>query len=109
MPASSGSTAASPGRDAPQNRPVGLAHGAASTQRSCMTHSLAGHLLALTRDISPAIEHCELTHLERTTIDLGRARSEHAAYEAALRALGCEVKRLPTADDLPDSVFIEDA
>jgi dimethylargininase len=74
-----------------------------------MTHSLAGHLLALTRDISPAIEHCELTHLERTTIDLGRARSEHAAYEAALRALGCEVKRLPTGDDLPDSVFIEDA
>jgi dimethylargininase len=74
-----------------------------------MTHSLAGHLLALTRDISPAIEHCELTHLERTTIDLSRARSEHAAYEAALRALGCDVKRLTAGDDLPDSVFIEDA
>jgi len=65
--------------------------------------------LALTRDISPAIEHCELTHLERTTIDLARARAEHNEYEAALRALGCEVKRLPSGPDMPDSVFIEDA
>lgn len=64
--------------------------------------------LALTRDISPAIEHCELTHLERTTIDLTRARVEHEAYEAALRALGCEVKRLPAGPDMADSVFIED-
>jgi dimethylargininase len=66
-------------------------------------------LLAITRDISPTIERCELTHLERTTIDLTRARAEHAQYEAALRDLGCEVVRLPAGDDMPDSVFIEDA
>ena len=65
--------------------------------------------LAFTRDISPAIENCELTHLERTTIDLTRARAEHNEYEAALRALGYEVKRLPSGPDMPDSVFIEDA
>src|SRR6478735_1706182 len=65
--------------------------------------------LALTRDISPAIEDCELTHLERTTIDLARARAEHNEYEAALRALGYDVKRLPSGADMPDSVFIEDA
>jgi dimethylargininase len=65
--------------------------------------------LALTRDISPSIEHCELTHLERTTIDLARARAEHNEYEAALRALGYEVNRLPSGPDMPDSVFIEDA
>src|SRR6478672_9762243 len=53
-------------------------------------------LLALTRDISPAIEHCELTHLERTTIDLARARAQHEAYERALRELGCEVRRRPS-------------
>src|SRR6478609_4203913 len=64
--------------------------------------------LALTRDIPPAIEDCELTHLERTTIDLARARAEHNEYEAALRALGFEVKRLPAGPDMPDSVFIED-
>jgi dimethylargininase len=69
-------------------------------------HSLP--LLALTRDISPAIEHCELTHVERMTIDLAQARSEHEAYEAALRDLGCDVRRLPAGADMPDSVFIED-
>ena len=66
-------------------------------------------LLAITRDISPAIEHCELTHLERTTIDLSRAQAQHEEYERALRDLGCEVRRLPTNDSMPDSVFIEDA
>jgi dimethylargininase len=65
-------------------------------------------LLAITRDISPAIEQCELTHLERTAIDLTRARTEHAEYEAALRALGCDVKRLPAGPAMADSVFIED-
>jgi dimethylargininase len=66
-------------------------------------------LLAITRDISPAIEHCELTHLERTTIDLSRAQAQHEEYERVLRDLGCEVRRLPTNDSMPDSVFIEDA
>jgi dimethylargininase len=64
--------------------------------------------IAITRDISPAIDHCELTHLERVTIDLSRARAQHEAYEQALRALGCEVRRLPTNDSMPDSVFVED-
>jgi dimethylargininase len=65
-------------------------------------------LLALTREISPAIVHCELTHLARTPIDLARARVEHAAYEAMLRTLGAHVERLGTDDAMPDSVFIED-
>lgn len=34
---------------------------------------------------------------------------QHAEYEEALRALGCVVERLPPADALPDSVFVEDA
>ena len=64
--------------------------------------------LAITREISPAIEQCELTHLERTPIDIVRARAQHEVYEAALRELGCEVVRLPAGPDMPDSVFIED-
>ena len=64
--------------------------------------------LAITREISPAIEDCELTHLERTTIDLTRARAEHELYEAALRDLGCDVTRLPAGPNMPDSVFVED-
>ena len=65
-------------------------------------------LRALTREISPAITRCELTHLAREPIDLVRARAEHAAYEAALRSLGYDVERLPAGHDQPDSVFIED-
>jgi dimethylargininase len=66
-------------------------------------------VLALTREISPAIVRCELTHLTRTPIDLERARTQHASYERALRAMGCAVERLEAGDEMPDSVFIEDA
>lgn len=63
---------------------------------------------ALTRDISPAINACELTHLARTPIDVERARAQHDGYEWALVELGCTVRRLDAGADLPDSVFIED-
>lgn len=65
--------------------------------------------IAITRQVSPAINQCELTHLERQPIDLLRAQSQHHAYEAALRSLGVEVVSLPPIPDLPDSVFVEDA
>jgi dimethylargininase len=65
-------------------------------------------MLAVTRAVPPSITHCELTHLARTPIDYGRAVDEHRQYEAALAGLGCEVRRLPDAPDLPDSVFVED-
>ena len=65
--------------------------------------------IALTRDLSPAIAHCELTHLERQPIDLALARAQHLAYEACLRNAGCAVERLAAGPDMPDSVFIEDA
>ena len=64
--------------------------------------------LAITRGVSPAIARCELTHRERTPIDFERARRQHAAYEAALTGLGCEVHRLPADADAPDCVFVED-
>jgi dimethylargininase len=65
-------------------------------------------LLAITREVSRSIAHCELTHLARTPIDVERARRQHAQYEAALRSLGVAVLSLPEAPDLPDSVFVED-
>ena len=64
--------------------------------------------IAITRAVSPAIAHCELTHLDRQPIDLMAARTQHQAYEQALRALGCEVLSLPADPALPDSVFVED-
>ena len=71
-----------------------------------MTHS--GSWIALTREISPALADCELTHLAREPVDVARARRQHAVYEQALAALGCTVHRLAAGDDMPDSVFIED-
>lgn len=66
-------------------------------------------LVALTRAVPPSIARCELTHLEREPIDLALAESQHRAYEQALQAAGCTVRRLPPEPDLPDSVFVEDA
>jgi len=66
-------------------------------------------LIAITRDVSDAINRCELTHVAREPIDLALARTQHAAYERALEAAGCEVVRVPPAHDLPDAVFVEDA
>ena len=65
-------------------------------------------LIAITRDVSPSIVDCELTHLAREPIDVERARAQHSEYERALERLGCTVMRLPAGSDLPDSVFIED-
>jgi dimethylargininase len=66
-------------------------------------------MIAFTRQVSPSITRCELTHLSRDPIDLGRARAQHQAYEAALTSLGCTVRRLTETPDLPDAVFVQDA
>jgi dimethylargininase len=65
-------------------------------------------LIAITRQISPRFDECELTHLDRQPIDLELARMQHHQYEAALRELGCEVVSLPAEAQLPDAVFVED-
>ena len=65
-------------------------------------------LIAITREVSPALERCELTHLPRARIDISRARRQHEAYECCLAAAGCAITRLPAGDDMPDSVFVED-
>ena len=66
-------------------------------------------LIAITRPVSPTIDQCELTNLERVPIDLKRAIAQHHAYEETLRSLGVEVLALPEEPDLPDAVFVEDA
>ena len=66
-------------------------------------------LVAITRLVSPAIDRCELTHLERIPIDLKRALAQHHRYAEALKSMGVEIISLPAQPDLPDSVFVEDA
>ena len=64
--------------------------------------------IAITRDISPRFAECEITHIERTPIDIDLARLQHRGYVNALRKLGCDVIELPAEAELPDSVFVED-
>ena len=63
---------------------------------------------ALVRDIADSLESCELTHLERSPIDLGRARNQHEAYCRTLEALDCTIHRIDADPTCPDCVFIED-
>ncbi|MHC5004249.1 MAG: dimethylarginine dimethylaminohydrolase family protein [Planctomycetota bacterium] len=64
--------------------------------------------IAITREISPDIAACELTHRPRAPIDLERARRQHADYEALLTSLGWTVVRLPPLPGFPDAHFVED-
>lgn len=64
--------------------------------------------IAITRDVSSAVERCELTHLERRPIDFDLAVKQHHLYRECLEGLGCRVISIEGADDLPDCVFVED-
>jgi dimethylargininase len=64
--------------------------------------------IALTRDVSTSINHCELTHATREPIDVELARIQHHQYTTTLSALGCHIIQLPELPLMPDAVFIED-
>src|SRR5206468_3262217 len=86
----------------------------ARKRRARIVGGCSSMLRALTREISPAIERCELTHLSRAAIDVAAARRQHDNYERCLAQAGCTVVRLPAGpgdpgeDEMPDSVFVED-
>jgi dimethylargininase len=65
-------------------------------------------LRAVTRAVSPALNRCELSFIERQEIDVPRAIAQHEEYVRCLTALGAGVVVLPAERDLPDSVFVED-
>jgi dimethylargininase len=64
--------------------------------------------IALVRDVSAALENCELSFQPRVPIDLELARRQHRDYVDTLAALGCRVETLPPLPDNPDAVFVED-
>jgi dimethylargininase len=66
-------------------------------------------LTAITRQVSPSINRCELTFHAKEPIDLAKAIAQHEAYEECLTQLGVRVVRLAAEPDLPDAVFVEDA
>ena len=65
-------------------------------------------VIAITRQVSPRFDECEITHIDRSPIDINIARAQHEGYTQALKDVGCEVIELPPEADLPDSVFVED-
>jgi len=64
--------------------------------------------VVITRDVSPRFNECEITHIDRTPIDVEVARAQHHEYVSALVSLGCQIVELSAEADLPDSVFVED-
>lgn len=66
-------------------------------------------LRALLRTPSPALAKCELTHIDRVAIDIGRAVQQHRDYAGLLTRLGAELTILDPLPDYPDSGFVEDA
>jgi dimethylargininase len=65
-------------------------------------------IVAIVRDVSDALAECELSFVERSPIDLALARRQHAAYVAALRDAGCEVREAVPLPGMADAVFVED-
>jgi dimethylargininase len=65
-------------------------------------------LTAITRQVSPHINKCELSFHERQPIDVQRAAEQHESYQRLLSELGLRVVELAAEPDLPDSVFVED-
>ena len=65
-------------------------------------------MIAITRDVSRSLGECELSYVDRVSIDVERAAAQHEAYRRALASLGCEVITLAGEHELPDAVFVED-
>jgi dimethylargininase len=65
-------------------------------------------LVALVRPPSARLGEGELTHLDRVDVDAELADAQWESYVAALRANGFETIEVAAADELADSVFIED-
>ncbi len=65
--------------------------------------------VAVVRVPSPRLAEGEVTHLERTPLDVTLARAQHAAYVGVLHAHGLRIVEAPPLDDHPDGIFVEDA
>jgi dimethylargininase len=49
-----------------------------------------------------------VTYIGRIPVDVALAQAQHEAYTKAFAANGWAVQEVPTADDCPDSAFVED-
>lgn len=63
---------------------------------------------AIVRELGNSYPKCISCHPLRSTIDLERARGQHAEYCKTLAELGLELVRVPRDDENADSCFVED-
>ncbi len=65
-------------------------------------------MIAFVREVSPLLARCELSLIERVSLDAARAHRQHQRYVAELQALGCQLEWLPPLAEHADGVFVED-
>ena len=63
---------------------------------------------ALVREPGDTYTSCISSHPQHHTVDLNKARAQHARYCDVLADLGLEVIRVPRDDRHPDACFVED-
>ncbi|GAA1895601.1 N(G),N(G)-dimethylarginine dimethylaminohydrolase [Streptomyces sodiiphilus] len=63
---------------------------------------------ALVRRPGPRLAEGLVTHIERSSVDPAAALRQWQGYVAALELHGWEIREVPSADDCPDAVFVED-
>ena len=64
--------------------------------------------VALVRRPSRRMAEGITTHIDRMPADASLAARQHGAYVDAVADAGWTIREVPTADDLPDSAFVED-
>ncbi len=65
--------------------------------------------LAIVRRPGPRLAEGLVTFGEPAAVDLDRARAQWDCYADAMRSAGWQLVEVPSADDCPDAVFVEDA
>jgi len=65
-------------------------------------------LIALTHEISPEINRCELSYINRKPIDFNLAVKQHERYCDMMRTEGLKVVEMSMNLKYPDSTFVED-
>lgn len=64
--------------------------------------------IALVRRPGPLLDQGLVSHIERQPVDLTLAMTQWEAYRAAMEGAGWQTVEVPSADDCPDAVFVED-
>lgn len=64
--------------------------------------------IALVRSPGPRLAEGIVTHIDRVPVDVQRARSQWERYVETMADAGWRIVEVPSADDCPDAVFVED-